>query len=128
MLPDDAAPVCLEPNKIHPNSLANLRPATAGEVRNPLGRTPGTLNRSTIVKKWLEAVSKGEDGIELPNYDRITLALITKAITGDVAAFKELMDSGYGKVADKQELTGANGEPLTAIVRKVVDPKKDDDA
>jgi len=125
MLPEDyTEPQRLEDNKRGGVGVnGNLRPATAGEVRNPMGKPPGTLNRSTIVRKWLEAQSKGEDGIELPNYDRITMAALAKALTGDIPAFKELMDSGYGKTPDKQELSGPDGGALQAIVRKVIDPK-----
>jgi hypothetical protein len=32
----------------------NLKPAQKGEVRNPNGRPKGSLNRSTIARKWLE--------------------------------------------------------------------------
>ena len=42
---------------------------------------------------------------ELSQADKITLAMINKAFKGDVAAFKELMDSAYGKNKDIQETT-----------------------
>jgi hypothetical protein len=104
MLPDDySEPLKLESNKIHPNSIANLRPATAGEVRNPLGRPVGSRHRSTIAKEWLQAVGKSEDGLQLPYEDLITLAAIKKAMTGDVAAYNALNDNAYGKLTDKKE-------------------------
>lgn len=36
----------------------------------------------------------------------MVLALIGNALKGDVSAFKELMDSGYGKLTDKVEHSG----------------------
>lgn len=38
---------------INARSLANLRPATKGEVRNPRGRAPGTKNKSTLAAEAL---------------------------------------------------------------------------
>ena len=63
------------------------------------GRPKGSRNRATIVREALEAV----DALSgLPNVDAITYAAVKKALTGDIGAFKELMDSGFGKVPDKQ--------------------------
>lgn len=89
----------------------NLIPAEKGEVRNPHGRPVGSRSRSTIVKYWLEAIKEAKNPInnkleELPVADQIVLALIGKALKGDVYAFKELMDSGYGKMPDKIEHSG----------------------
>ena len=39
----------------------------------------------------------------LSQADIMTLAIISKARKGDVAAFRELMDSGYGKNTEVQE-------------------------
>ena len=75
------------------------------------GRTKGSRNRQTIVNQWLEAVKEAKNPITglnetLPIADQIVLALIGKALKGDVSAFKELMDSGYGKLTDKVEHSG----------------------
>lgn len=72
-----------------------------GQSGNPKGRPKGALNRSTIAKKWLEATRKGKNPITgqdetLSQEDVITLALMRKAMDGDVSAYKALMDSGYG--------------------------------
>lgn len=86
-----------------------------GEVKNPKGRPKGSKNRSTIVKKWLETKERVHNPItnkyqRLSQADIMTLALISKARKGDVLAFKELMDSAYGKIAVKTELTGRDGK------------------
>ena len=89
----------------------NLIPAKAGEIRNPKGRGKGVRNRATIVKEWLMVEQKfknpltGQEEI-LSQADIMTLAVINKARKGDVIAFRELMDSGFGKNKEIQEITG----------------------
>lgn len=86
------------------------------------GRPKGSRNRSTIVREALEAILEGSDQQVV---DSITAAAIAKALTGDIPAFKELMDSGYGKNADT--ITGANGKDLipSIIELKLVKPPTD---
>ena len=92
----------------------NIIPPKKGEPsRNPNGRPKGVRNRSTIVKYWLEAIKEAKNPItgqleQLPIQDQLVLALIGKALKGDVAAFKELMDSGHGKVTDQQNINHQN--------------------
>lgn len=97
----------------------NLRPPfPKGVSGNPKGRPKGAKSRSTIVREWLEMETDGE-----PNIDRVMRALIKKASEGDIPAIKEALDSAFGKLTDKQELSGPDGQPVTAILRTVVDPK-----
>lgn len=44
--------------------------------------------------------------------DRIVLSMLNKAAGGDMGAIKEVFDRFYGKLSDKVELTGKDGEPL----------------
>jgi hypothetical protein len=86
-----------------------------GQSGNPNGRPKGSRNRSTIVKEWLDVLEKVKNPItgqteELQQQDIITLALIKKARGGDVNAFKELMDSAYGR--QKQEFEIKNIPPI----------------
>ena len=88
----------------------NLKPAKKGEVRNPNGRPKGALNRSTIARKWLEVNQSLKNPLTGENEtmsqeDLMTLALIKKAREGDVAAYKALMDSGYGAPLQQVEQT-----------------------
>ena len=80
-------------------SLKNLKKFSSDYQPKKNGRTKGSLNRSTIAKKWLEVFSQEEleDGEVkwLSNEEAITLALIRKARNGDVNAYKALMDSAY---------------------------------
>lgn len=72
------------------------------------GRKTGSRTRSTIVKQWLEVESEitnpftGKKEL-LEQQDIITLMLIKLAREGDVSAYKELMDSAYGKVLQSME-------------------------
>jgi hypothetical protein len=77
-----------------------IPPPQKGEVRNPNGRPKGSKNRSTIARKWLETIQSAKNPItgedeKLSQEDLMTLALLKKARNGDVAAYKQLMDSGY---------------------------------
>ena len=85
-----------------------------GQSGNPAGRPKGSRNRSTIMKEILEMAAvqsvKDHQKIVMGNdfqpdtvADQIAAAIVMKALGGDVAAFKELMDSAYGKLTDKVE-------------------------
>ncbi len=94
----------------------NIKPVKKGDPgRNPNGRPKGSLNRSTIVRKFLatgavlpkdmfqklaEVFPKVKE--KLTAEELITLAQIARASKGDTHAYKALMDSAYG--APKQEI------------------------
>lgn len=102
------------------SSLDNLKPAwKKGESGNPNGRPKGSRNRSTIAKQWLEVSQKIKNPItgkeeDLEQQDIMTLALIKKARNGDVSAYKELMDSAYGKIMQPTDIT-TKGDSLNVI-------------
>ncbi len=90
-----------------------------GQSGNPAGRPKGSKNRSTIIKKWLTALDKGKnpmtgDTEDMTVEDKMTLALIAKALKGDTSAYKALMDSAYGQPKQELETTG-NSEIITRI-------------
>jgi hypothetical protein len=89
-------------------SKEDLIPFKKGQSGNPKGRPKGSLNRSTIAKKWLEVLSQEEleDGQVkwLSNEEAMTLSLIKKARNGDVNAYKALMDSAYGTAKDTVDI------------------------
>jgi hypothetical protein len=79
----------------------NPKPYKKGQSGNPAGKPKGTLNRSTIIKRWLEAAEDVQNPItgkneRLTQADIMTLALIKEARKGNVNAYKELMDSMFG--------------------------------
>ena len=90
----------------------NLTPWKEGQSGNPSGKPKGALSRSTILKRYLAANLKdtpsdipfdleGKISVE----DAIALALIKKALSGDIAAIKEIQDTVYGKITDVSEVT-----------------------
>lgn len=87
----------------------NIIPPKKGEVRNPKGKPKGTLNRSTIIRNMIESNLKYVDpitGEEIlrPIYEHMTAAMLKEVLSGNVAAFKELMDGGFGKVKDESNV------------------------
>jgi len=96
----------------------NLKPQKAGEPsHNPNGRPKGSRNRSTIVREWLETTYKKINPITGQNetlqiQDHLVISLIGKALKGDVQAFRELFDSGHGKVSELLDVT-SKGESIT---------------
>lgn len=82
----------------------NLKPWEKGQSGNPEGRPKGSRNRSTIVREWLDA--NATDGEKGKVADQLVRALIQTALKGNVQAFRELMDSAYGKVSEKVDTSG----------------------
>ncbi len=85
----------------------NLRNFPKGTSGNPAGRPKGALGRNRVARLLLqletETLNELTGQIEwLTNEDLITIAIVKKAIGGDVAAYVAIMDSAYGK--PKQEL------------------------
>ena len=87
-----------------------------GQSGNPKGYEKGKRNRATVARQWLEVVQKLKNPLtgtieELEQQDIMTLALIKKAREGDVAAYKALMDSGYGMPTQQTDIT-SKGESI----------------
>jgi len=93
-------------------SLENLQMFPKGTSGNPKGRPKGSRNRSTRLRYWLETEVDIKNPITKVSErgtveDLVTLALITKAQKGDVAAIREVLDTVYGKMKDTTEQTGS---------------------
>ncbi len=89
----------------------NLKPWQEGQSGNPAGKPKGALNRATILKRYLAANLKDNPSdvpFELEGKitveDAIALALIKKALSGDIAAIKEIQDTVHGKMTDSSEV------------------------
>lgn len=91
--------------------LANLKPFPKGQSGNPEGRPEGARNRSTLLKELLATVSEFHNPLTLRKEsaeleEQILIALIARATRGNVIAIREILDTVYGKVTEKKELTG----------------------
>jgi hypothetical protein len=111
----------------------NLKePWKKGQSGNPKGKPPGARNRRTIILEALNLLIEHVDPVtgekvKMKAVDAISYAMLEKAKQGDVNAFKELMDSGFGKLKDVQESTVINSTPLTPEEIKNIDKKLDDE-
>ena len=92
--------------------LANLKNFPKGQSGNPAGRPQGTRNRSTVLKELLQQVVDFTNPLTLKKESadletQVMTALIARARRGDVTAIREILDTVYGKVSDKSELSGS---------------------
>lgn len=102
----------------HPNSRANLKPAQPGEVRNPSGKPEGTKDRATVIRKWVETPAEVTNPVTKAKErgtveDLIVIAQVSQAVKGNTAAFKELMDSIYGRLTEKLQVNNYDFSKLT---------------
>jgi hypothetical protein len=81
----------------------NLKHFTSEYQPARRGRKPGSLNRATKLKKFMSVET---DVIDLNGQatrgtvaDALALALIKKAMQGDVQSYREIMDSLFGKIS-----------------------------
>lgn len=74
----------------------------------PSGRPKGSRNRSSIVREILQAVKWGKNpltGVDgyIPMEYQMTLAILQKAMKGDVNAYNALMNNSYKPHAQETE-------------------------
>jgi hypothetical protein len=100
--------------------LANLKPFKKGESGNPNGRPEGVRNRSTVLKELLATecdftnpLTFKKESAELEK--QLMVALIAKGKRGDVQAIREILDTVYGKLTDKNEVKIEGPIPITII-------------
>ena len=85
----------------HPNSLKNLRPPwKPGECPNPGGKP-----KHDVASAFARAVIEG-------SLDAAFAGFTKQLAKGNAYAFTQLAERGYGKLVQKQELTGKDGRPL----------------
>ena len=85
----------------HPKSLANLRPPwKPGECPNPGGKP-----KHDVASSFARAVIEGSLDVAYAGFSK-------QLAKGDAYAFTQLAERGYGKLLQKQELTGKDGGPV----------------
>ncbi len=85
----------------HPRSLANLRPPwKPGECPNPGGKP-----KHDVASAFARAVIEG-------SLDTAFAGFSKQLAKGNAYAFTQLAERGYGKLVQKQELTGKDGGPV----------------
>jgi hypothetical protein len=94
----------------HPNSLKNLKMFEKGNKGG--GRKKGSVSLVYVLKKLLkkeidikDPFTKAQSKAQLR--EAVALALVTKALKGDVSAIKEIIERVDGKVLQKTEITSS---------------------
>lgn len=100
--------------KYHPNSRKNLAaPYPKGVSGNPSG-LPGTDVAARIARRIFEL-----------NEARVYMAQAEQLLEGGAYNFSVLADRAYGKIKDRHEISGPDGDPINVTV-KFVKPKLSD--
>ena len=106
--------------------LKNLIPPKKGEIRNPKGKRKGVLNTRTRLLKLLGLIqlkkNKFTGGFEeFSVAEQMDMAMVLKALKGDVTAYREILDRLEGKA--KQDINQKlDGKLKLEIVRRKVTP------
>lgn len=102
-----------------------------GQSGNPAGRPQGARGRATLLKDLLDLNVRNEQGGEVPNpldpkekkisYEKaIMVALIKKALAGNIVAIQEVQNTLHGKIKDETDVTLQQDEPLEITVKRIV--------
>jgi hypothetical protein len=105
-------------------NIHNLKPFPKGVSGNPSGRKKGTVNFSTLIRRLandpnlakkvlLEPPKWFNDLPEKTLASAITVAMIIKAINGDVHAANWVVERGYGKEVEPEEIEDRNISVVT---------------
>lgn len=104
----------------------NLKPIRSVEEAREKGKKGGIKSgevrreRKALKDELLCLLEQGE------TQQKISLALIKQALKGNVKAYAMIRDTIGEKPIDKQEITGANGAPLTEkVIYKTLEEQKE---
>ncbi|MGI4871375.1 MAG: DUF5681 domain-containing protein [Janthinobacterium lividum] len=96
------------------------KPFAKGKSGNPKGYPKGVPNRSTVLRKVLamqvtikDPFTQQEREMSVTVEEAVILGLTAKAISGDVAAVREILDTVYGTNKAQVDVT-TNGNDLPA--------------
>ena len=101
------------------------KPWKPGQSGNPAGRPKGIPNAKTRYRRLLELTSKKANPVtgemeEFTQLELMDMAIFNKALKGDMAAYKEIMDRLEGKSPLSVDHT-TQGDKITPILVKFID-------
>lgn len=107
------------PKKIQGRNGGTLHALQKGETANPNGRPKGVENSKTRLLRLLKLVQVKTNPIngekeEFSVMEQIDMAIITKALKGDIKAYQEILDRLEGKATQEIKQTGET--PVTIKV------------
>jgi hypothetical protein len=99
-----------------------LHPPQKGEVRNAKGKPKGTPNTKTRMLKLFSLVVKKQNPITgkdelFTGAEMLDMALFGKALSGDVPAYREIMDRTEGKIKEVVDVTTNQMPPVIKLIR-----------
>ena len=103
----------------------NLQPIEPGHTRNPNGRPKGSKNRATVLMELLSIKQKRKNPLKDGKEEKMTveklieLALIKKALSGDVRAIQLISEKMYGKIPLDINLGGQQDNPVKTEEKKI---------
>ena len=82
-----------------------------GQSGNPAGKPRGTQHSSTRLRRLLDAVQKAKNPVtkqeeEFTTLELMDAAMISRALKGDVKAYREILDRVEGKPSQPIEHSG----------------------
>lgn len=103
-----------------------LKPFKKGEDerRNKNGRGKGVPNSKTRLMRLLEITQEKENKLtgdveEFSVAEQMDMALIVKALNGDIVAYKEIIDRLEGKATNNVDVK-TGGETLNTVTFKII--------
>jgi hypothetical protein len=92
-----------------------------GQSGNPAGRPPGIPNAKTRYRRLLELTTKATNPItkeqeDFTQLELMDMAIFNKALKGDLAAYKEIMDRTEGRATQPVNVDGDVNIAITAPI------------
>ncbi len=97
------------------------KPIQKGQVLNPHGRPRKEDTMSDCIREYLAGEVKTENGETLTRMQIAARAMYKKSISGDSSMFREMLDRGYGKVAQRIEAEVNNKSKYDGLTKEEID-------
>lgn len=96
-----------------------------GESGNPAGRPPGVPNTKTRLQRILNLTQVKYNPIteqdeEFTIAEQMDIAMIKKALEGDIQAYKELVDRLEGKANQQTEVNLKTDSPISTLTAEQI--------